>query len=101
MDQDFISAVKIDDQGRLHVVPDNTEFPLIYHAGLEVSWDDSTRSLHSPKPRDWDYVRWYQQLVTAAAQEYGCQLLLTDQTTWINVDPDTKAQLLEAQCHGA
>ncbi len=96
MDQDVIAEVRIDGHGRLHVVPGQAEFPFVYRAGLEVGWDASARSLHSPTPREGDYVGWYRRLVTAAAQEYGCRLRLTERTVWIDVEPGIRAQLIEA-----
>ena len=63
---------------------------------LEVGWDVSARSLHSPTPREGDYVGWYRRLVTAAAQEYGCRLRLTERTVWIDVERGIRAQLIEA-----
>jgi hypothetical protein len=101
MDRDLIARVEIDGEGRLHVVPTNQEFPLIYRAGMEVSWDQNLRSLHSPKPRDWSYTRWFGQILAAAAQEYGYELYVTHDTTWVNIDLGTKAQLLSASRYGA
>ena len=101
MDRDAIARVEIDSDRRLHVVPASQEFPFIYRAGMEVGWDADLRSLHSPKPRDWSYMRWFQQILAAAAEEYGCKLVLTDDTAWVNVDPGTKAGLLGFSGHGA
>ena len=100
MDQDPIARVEIDGNGRLHVSPASRQFPLIYRAGMEVAWDSGRCSLHSPKPRDWSYARWYKQILAAAAQEYGCELAPTDSTTWLNIDQGTKAELLRTSCQG-
>lgn len=96
MHSDCIASVEIDNFGRLRVVPSTAAFPYIHRAGMEVTWDDATRSLHSPRPREWSHVGWYRQIVSAVAREYGCRLLLTERTVWINVDSDIRAQLLQA-----
>ena len=96
MDQDVIAELGIDGRGRLHVVPGQVEFPLIYRAGLDIAWDASARSLHSPTPRDGDDAGWYRRLIAAAAREYGVRLHLTDRTVWIDVEPGLRAQLIEA-----
>jgi hypothetical protein len=100
MDRDSIEAVEIDEAGRLHVIPLSQNFPLIYREAMEVSWDPNRRSLHSPKPREWSYARWYEQIV-AAAREQGWELRPTSATNWINVDAGTKAELLRVQGQGA
>ena len=101
MDRDSIDRVEIDAQGRLHVSPHAADFPFIYRAGMEIGWDTRTRSLHSPRPREWTYERWYRQIIAAAAQEYRCQLFLTVLTEWINVDAGTKAEVIAAHGNGA
>jgi hypothetical protein len=62
--------------------------------------DSERRSLHSPKPRDWSYARWYQQIL-AAAREQGCELRPTASTKWVNIDPGVKAELLQDLGQGA
>jgi hypothetical protein len=101
MDQDWIERIEIDGDGRLLVVPANYEFPLIYRAGMEVDWDSKRRALHSPKPREWSYSRWYEQILAAAAQEHGCELRLTDDTEWVNIEPDMREVLLNPSGTGA
>lgn len=96
MHRDGIASVEIDDQGRLRIVPDTAAFPHIHRAGMEVHWQDTTRSLYSPRPREWSHVRWYRQIVSAVAGEYGCRLFLTERTVWINVNSDVRTQLLQA-----
>ncbi len=96
-----VARVEIDSQRRLHVAVEGAEFPLVYRAGMEVAWDQRTGTLNSPQPRDWSYERWYQQIFAAVAQEYGCKLVLSDHTSWINVDAGTIEQLLVAYRNGA
>jgi hypothetical protein len=61
MEVNNIVEVRIDDAGRLCVVPEIADFAYIYRAGMEVSWDESGEFLYSPSPREWTYVRWFEQ----------------------------------------
>lgn len=94
MKQDTIDVIEIDGVGKLHVVPSTESFPYIYREAMEVNWDAERHSLHSPKPRDWPYLKWFEQIL-AAAQAQGCELSLADKTKWLNVDPATKLELLQ------
>ena len=94
MDKDAISKVEIDTAGQLHVVPASRSFPLIYREAVEVDWDGERRSLHSPRPREWSYSRWFQQIL-ASARAQGVSLYLSPDTEWLNVEPSVKAELLQ------
>ena len=94
MDRDAIDVIEIDDAGQLHVVPTSRSFPFIYREAMEVQWDTSRSSLHSPAPRDWSYARWFQQIL-AAAREQDCELHPVANTWWVNVGPGVKAELLQ------
>ena len=94
MDRDAIDVIEIDDAGQLHVVPTSRSFPFIYREAMEVQWDTSRSSLHSPAPRDWSYARWFQQIL-AAAREQDCELYPVANTRWVNVGPGVKAELLQ------
>lgn len=100
MKRDTIAQVEIDGDGQLHVVPSAHSFPYIYREAMEVHWDSDRSSLYSPKPKEWSYSRWLQQILTAAAAQ-GCELQFGPDTKWLNIDPGTKAQLLQAAGNGA
>lgn len=94
MRQDTIAVIEIDGAGQLHVVPSSQAFPYIYREAMEVNWDTVRLSLHSPKPREWSYGRWFQQILAAAhAQE--CDLRLAESTQWLNVDRGIKDEFLK------
>ena len=101
MDRDSVARIEIDTAGRLHVVPSSHEFPFIYRAGKEVGWDPQRRSLHSPNPRECTYTWWFEQILAAVSEEYGCNLVVTESTQWINIDPGTKAGLVSIVGTGA
>ena len=92
MEIDEIKEVSIDSSGRLFVQPQAKAFPYIYREAMEVTWDSSARSLHSPVPREWSYSQWFQKIVSAA-REQGCSLVLTANTQWHNVPVTVKEEI--------
>ena len=92
MDEDLIAAVEIDSEHRLHVVPATRAFPHVYREAMEVSWDPSRCSLHSPVPREWSYSRWFQQILAAAAAQ-GVRLSLSPVTGWVGVPAQLQVEL--------
>ena len=92
MIRDDIAQVKIDEAGRLCVVPASSSFPYIYREAMEVHWDNEGRFLYSPKPREWSYVRWFQQIL-AAAKEQACVLEVTSATEWSAIPGGLRAEL--------
>ena len=95
MKQEFVAAIEIDASGRIHVAPSESQFPHIYREAMEVSWNDATKTLHSPVPREWTYAQWLRQIFAAAAEQ-GTQLALSPQTEWINVSNDLQVDLTNA-----
>ena len=93
-----IAEVEIDDEQRLCIKPATAALPLIYREAMEVHWDAERRRLYSPTPKEWRYLRWFQQIV-AAAKEQGVDLSLDSQTRWINVPDEIKASILDAHTH--
>ena len=93
MKQDSIAEVSIDTSGRLHVRPALELFPYVWRAAMEVQWSEASGTLHSPTPRAWSYSDWFRQILAAVKDEYGCQLQLTPQTFWRNVNPETQASI--------
>jgi hypothetical protein len=92
MKQVFIAEVVIDEAGRLHVVPSEHSFVMIYREGVEVHWDPDRRSLHSPPPRQWSYLQWFAH-IHAAAHAHGCDLQLGADTHWLNIAPSLQAEI--------
>ncbi|WP_421935256.1 hypothetical protein [Phenylobacterium sp.] len=93
MTRDEITDVEIDGEGRLRIRPLKEDLPYIWRAAMEVYWDPASRTLYSPKPREWTYPMWFRQLVAAAADEYGVQLSLSAATRWSNVPPDLRSEI--------
>ena len=95
MKQEFVAAIEIDSTRRIHVTPGESQFPYIYRESMEVLWNESTCSLHSPVPREWSYAQWLQQIF-AAASEQGVKLVLGPNTKWVNVPNELRAELIHA-----
>lgn len=95
MIEDAIEKVEIREDGRLFVKPGSQDFPLIYRAAMEVGWDAATRSLFSPKPREWNYPMWFGHILAAAVSEYGVQLSLTPQTKWVNISGELQSKMAD------
>ena len=100
MHRDFVTAIEIDSEGKLHVSPATQTFAFVYREGLEVVWDENRRSLHSPVPREWSYVRWLEQILAAATAQ-GIFFAIDQHTHWINVPASVREDLLQAAAHAA
>jgi len=96
MGSDEIALIHIDSEGRLCVSPKTKEFPFIYREAMEVSWDKKGKYLYSPKPRKWSYREWYTQIIRAA-QEQGCELVVKEETKWVNISEALKDEILSHQ----
>lgn len=92
MTQEQIAEVRIDEEGRLCVVTTSASFPYIYREAMEVHWNDDGRFLYSPKPREWSYARWFQQIL-AAAREQDSALRLTSTTKWSRVPESVRVEI--------
>ena len=90
MNADSIAEVRIDASGRLCILPKTNSFPFIHRAGMEVHWDNDGKYLYSPPPREWSYIRCFQQIIAAVKGEYGCVLAITPDTRWHNVEDTLK-----------
>ncbi len=92
MEVDQITEVGIDDQEQLYVAPKNARFPYIYREAMDVHWNDEKQILHSPKPRQWSYVDWLRQILSAAEQQ-SFRLTISPKTAWRNVPSALKQEL--------
>ena len=66
---------------------------MIYRAAIEVHWDEAMQCLYSPKPREWGYLQWFQQIVTGVESEYGYHLRLKPETEWVNIPNDLRLDI--------
>jgi hypothetical protein len=92
---DNIFEVGIDKCDRLYIIPLHQQFTMIWRSASEVHWDADTKSLYSPKPREWSYYKWYCHIGTI--EEHGCQLRLTNETKWVNVPDELRYQIVDRE----
>ena len=101
MVEEHITNVGIEGCGSLFVTPATRTFPQIYRAAMEVGWNDAKSRLFSPSPKEWSYIRWFEQIVGAAAFEYGVLLRVGPSTVWSNIPPDLRAAIGVADAEAA
>ena len=92
MTTDSIAEVGIDEQERLYIRPSTATFPYIYREAVEVHWEPNRHHLHSPKPREWTYMQWFQHIIGAAALQ-SFDLRITDSTVWTNIPDSLRAEM--------
>jgi hypothetical protein len=95
MTTDNISAIGINEAGQLFIKPETECFVLIWRSATEVHWNDKGGYLFSPKPREWSYLDWYNHIIGVVKDEYGCKLIMTSNTNWLNIPDDLKQQIIE------
>lgn len=95
--KDKIAKVEIDYSGKLHLTPEKSQFPLIYRTATEVHWDNIKKTLYSPKPKEWSYLDWFSHIISVAKTECLTELLLSDETDWINIPEELKREITKAQ----
>lgn len=93
MNTDIITEIAIDDSGQLTVRPLKQNYKYIYRSALEVHWDSKQECLYSPKPREWSYLDWYKQIVSAVMSEYEYKLVITQETKWTNITDTLKQEI--------
>jgi hypothetical protein len=94
---DNIVLIEIDNSGRLNIKPESVRFTLIYRTATEVHWNNVSKTLYSPQPKDWTYLDWFNHIIKVAREECFCSLIITDQTVWINIPNDLKAEIIKME----
>lgn len=99
LERERIREIAIDGSGRLLVRPAKTTFEAIFRTASGVHWDAASASLQAPKPDEWSYPRWFEQISSAAADEYDVRLEVAPDTLWSNV-PDAVRHEIEEYSDG-
>lgn len=94
---DHILEIGIDADGKLYIKPETQSFQYIYRSAAEVHWDDGQKHLYSPTPREWSYADWFKHIIAVVKEEYGCALIVTDKTKWMNIPALLKTQITSIQ----
>ena len=96
MGQLNVESVRIDEDGRLLVVPalpPDRDFAFIYRAALGARWDEVERALYTPAPETSSYFDRFQQIAEASADEYGELLVVSSQTQFANVPESLEQEI--------
>ena len=93
-----IDEISIDDSNRLVVrplLPPEEDFSSIHRTATGVRWVPESRSLAPACGSTPTHVEWLRRILSATRDEYGCELMVTPETRWVNVPADLR-QVLEA-----
>lgn len=61
---------------------------------MEVHWNNSTKTLYAPKPKEWTYLDWFKQIIKAA-KESGIELTIDPNTLFDNISEELKSQIIK------
>ena len=50
MRKENILRIEIDSDGKVHIGPEESKFPIIYRSAAEIHWDADKNSVYSPAP---------------------------------------------------
>jgi len=98
MGQLSVESVRIDEDGRLLVVPHlppDRDFAFIYRAARGARWDQAERTLYMPAPKSSSYFDCFQHIAEAAADEYGELLVVSERTQFANVPDSLEEEIRE------
>ena len=93
MRKDKIIEIGIDNLERLYLKPETEKFTMIYRSAAEVHWDNSSKFLYSPKPREWTYLDWFKHIVSLIKTDYSCELFLNEETIWVNIPEQLRTEI--------
>jgi hypothetical protein len=96
MVNDLIIEIGINKNQQLYIRPLTQKFPMIYREAMEVNWDNIENLLYSPKPREWSYFDWFNQIIKAVKIQ-SCSLSFNENTTWVNISENLKSQILSTE----
>ena len=93
-----IDKVSVQEDGKLRIYPHivSPDYQYIYREASEVYWDNNLECFYSPVPREWDYKRWFGQIVSVVRSGFGIILDLSRKTEFISDNPEFKADMIEA-----
>jgi hypothetical protein len=98
MDTDGIAEIGFDTKGRLYVKPCSRAFPYIYREAMEIHWDNDAGYLYAPTPPRAQLAppAWWFRQILSAAQQQDCILKLSPDTTWKQVEPESRKAIESA-----
>ena len=99
MERIAIAKVSLLPDKRLAVYPAqaSASYQYVYREACEVYWDNEDGFFFSPVPRQWDYKRWYGQIVSVVLSGLGIRLSQTEDTSFLPDDPDFVTDMRNAE----
>ena len=94
-----IEKVSVLPDGRLGVFPKikDSLYQYIYRAAAGVSWNENEGCFQSTEPKEWNYQKWYRQILSVAnSPDLGRRLVLNEKTEFDGPEEDFKEKILEA-----
>jgi hypothetical protein len=86
MSEVIIQRVRLAPDGRLRLrLTGSASYPYIYRSASSVRWDPESEELYVLEVSGFDAVADFKQIITAVAQEYGDELLLSQGTVYVDV----------------
>jgi hypothetical protein len=83
-----IASIEIDGGGRLLVRPSATsgdDFEFVYRTATGVRWRGADGSFYPVEVGSLSTATWFMEIVAAAKGEFGVNLQITQDTTWVSV----------------
>jgi hypothetical protein len=93
MKKEIISKIIIGNDRRLMIFPKKENFQYIYRTASGVNWNNDKKYLFSEIPREWNYIKWFNHMLSNVLSEYGIILKITRETLFENIDISLKKQL--------
>ena len=93
-----ISKVSVLEDGKLRIFPEvpSASYQHIYREASEVYWDNDLKCFYSPVPREWDYKKWFGQIVSVVRSGLGIKLNLLEETEFQSDRSEFKTDMIEA-----
>lgn len=89
----LIEKIWLDENNVINIKPLGHTFEKIYRSAMGVYWNPDGQFLYHNISGDWDYLRWYDQIVLAVRSEYGVILAASRDTVFENIDESFKRKL--------
>ena len=94
----IITKVSVQKDGKLRIFPavPSASYQHIYREASEVYWDNDLKCFYSPVPREWDYKKWFGQIVSVVRSGLGIKLNLSEETEFKSDNSEFKTDIIKA-----
>ena len=84
-----VSKVAVLEDGCLGIFPaaSSSMYQYVYREAAGVSWNSVLCCFQSTVPREWDYKKWYGQIVSVVLSSFDTRLSLSPKTVFVPDDP--------------